>query len=400
MKKVIAPVFILGLLIPMLLFQSNAESTLQFDADLSFTPVSGKRFHYWMYTALIGFETRWGSRTFLGGAINAVYDDIIQGSGSGIVNGRVDFAIYETINISRNMEDRGSFGGPGGMSPGYGAQSPGGNAAYGGLEWGHVKGPEPYQGSTDPGSGGGNSGGGTQSPSGETEEFYLTPIFENNIDYTISSSGRLLNIAGLETIGNIVSPTMAQSPTEEYFDPTRSISVRQIFQVSHFLILPDYTIHVGESWKAPFWWNIPLIGKPVKIPLSYTLEEIRTLYRFRCAKITFTGLSEVNTDLVDENYSRRKESHVEGDIIINGTFYFDIDRGVVVAMKNPNAYERGRNTNFDSPYNYGSIYWGFVGIMSFDRIDLITPLGNVIDPRTDKIHVLQEFVWTSDLVME
>ena len=375
-------------MLPMLLIQSNAESTLIFDADLSFKPQTGKRFHYWMTTALIGFETRWGMRSFLGGAITSVYDDIIHGSGSGIVTAEVDFTTYDTINISRNLDDPGSFGGPGGMSPGYGAGRPDiGDKLQPKWEWGQYPGGHhPVQGSTDPGG-----GGGTEDPTGpsEPEGFHLTPIFENNIKYTISSSGRLLNVSGLETIGDIVSPTMAQANLEEFFDPTRSISVRQVFQVGHFLILPDYTIHLGESWKAPFWWNVPLIGKPIKIPLTYTLEEIRTLYRFKCAKISFTGLTEIETDLVDENYSRRKESHVEGSIVINGTIYFDIDRGVIVAMKNENAFERGENHNWFSLGRFGSYNWGFVSVMSFDRIDLITPLGNVIDDRTEKDHVLQ-----------
>jgi hypothetical protein len=393
MKKIFTPVFILGLLLPMLFFQSTADSTLIFDAELSFTPTEGKRFHYWMITALIGFETRWGSRNFLGGAINSVYDDIIEGSGGGIVNATVDFTVYEAINISRSLDDPGTYGGPGGVAPGYGA---------GGVpvewnekeppEWGNIGGIQPLQGSYDPGSPGGG-------PRGEyeSEAFYLTPIFENNIGYTISSSGRMLNITGLETIGDIISPTFTES---EYFDPTRSITVRQVFQISHFLILPDYVIHVGESWKAPLWWNVPLIGKPLKIPLTYTLQEIRPLYRFKCAKITFTGLTDIETDVLDENYSRRKESHVEGDIIINGYLYFDVDRGVVVAMKHERAWERGENHNFYSLWRYGSYYYGFVAILNFDRIDLITPLGNVIDPRTEKEHVLQEFVWATDLVME
>jgi len=397
MKKIFAPFFIVGLLLPILLFQSTANSTLIFDADLSFKPETGKRFHYWMFTALIGFETMWASRQFLGGAINTAYDDIIQGSGGGVVNAEVDISIYETINISRALDDRGGFGGRG-MAPGYGAERPGSEGAGSeNIQWGHLLGPptQPMQGSTSPGAPGG--GGGETPGERKPEEFYLTPIFENNISYTISSSGRLLNVSGLETIGDIVAPTFTEA---EYFDPTRSITVRQIFQVGHFLILPDYTIHVGETWKAPLWWNVPLIGKPIKIPLTYTLEEIRTLYRFKCAKIRFTGLSDINTDILDENYSRRKESHVEGDIIINGTIYFDIDRGVVVAMKHEYAWERGENDNRQSPFRYGTYFWGFIGVMSFDRIDLITPLGNVLDTRTEKEHILQEFIWTTDLVVE
>jgi hypothetical protein len=74
MRKVFTTVFVLGLLLPMLLLQTPGMSTLQFDADLSFTPETGKRFHMWMFTVLIGFETRWANRNFIAGAINTLYD--------------------------------------------------------------------------------------------------------------------------------------------------------------------------------------------------------------------------------------------------------------------------------------------------------------------------------------
>jgi hypothetical protein len=404
MRKVFTTVFVLGLLLPMLLLQTPGMSTLQFDADLSFTPETGKRFHMWMFTVLIGFETRWANRNFIAGAINTLYDEVIEGSGNGIVNGKIEFTVYEALDFSNTLEgEQGPPGsGGGGMRPGSSLDGPGpvdlvdGHLVYTGAGFGG--GDEPKQGAYDPGSGGSGGGGGNTKPN---ESFYLTPIFENNIGYTISSSGRLLDVTGLETIGDIVDPTY-RAEGEDILDPARQISVRQIFQVGHFLVLPDYTVHIGESWRAPFWWDIPLIGKPVKIPITFELRDIRTYYRFRCAEIDFTGLTDIDMNLLDENYTRRRESHVKGDIVINGSMFFDLDRGVVVAVKNPFRFGGTMYNQFIN-LNLGRFFtmdWGFMAMLNFDRIDLITPLGNVLDKRTEKDHVLQEFVWRSDIQME
>lgn len=402
MKKVLVTVFLLGLLMPMLLFQSAGEATLVFDADLSFTPTAGKRYHYWMFNLLTGFETRWADRNFIGGIINCLYYDIIHGSGSGVVDGEIEFSIYESYNFSNPMEGENPPVGGGGSSPGWGANPPFSiedghliiNEGPGSDVYGTLPDGKPLQGAMDPGDSGGGEYGGNR------ESFYFAPIFDNNIGYTISSSGRLLSVRGLDMIGEITDPTFAEA--EEMFDPTRSISMRQIFQVSRFLILPDYTVHVGDSWKAPFYWDAPLIGEPIKINLTYTLDDIRTYYRFRCARISFIGLTDMEIDLVDENYTRRKESHVEGDIIITGNIFFDIDRGVLVAMKNENSFGGNmRNQFLDfSQWHMSGFDWGFLALLSFDRVDLITPLGNVIDPRTEKDHVLQEFIWRTDMIME
>jgi hypothetical protein len=402
MKKVLLTVFILGLLLPMLLLQTPGQTALQFDADMSFAPEAGKRYHYWMFTILIGFETRWANRNFIGGAINTLYDDVINSSGNGVVNGTIEFTVYEVLDFSNTLEGEQGPGGPGGSRPGSSIDGPGpvdlvdGHLVYSDGYGPGEDGLQPRQGAYDPGSGGGGSGG--YQPN---ESFYLTPIFENDIGYTISSSGRLLSVTGLEIIGEIVDPTY-RAEEEEIFDPARQISVRQIFQVGHFLVLPDYQLHIGESWKAPFWWDVPLVGEPVKIPLNFELRDIRTYYRFRCAQIDFTGLIDIEMDLLDENYTRRRESHVKGDIVINGTIFFDLDRGVVVAMKNPYRFG-GTMWNQFINLNLGrfsTMDWGFIAMLTFDRIDLITPLGNVLDPRTEKDHVLQEFVWRTDIQLE
>ena len=402
MKKVMVMVFLLGLLLPMLLFQAAGEATLIFDADLSFNPQAGKRFHYWMMNLLLGFETRWADRNFIGGVINTTYYDIINGSGNGVVDGTIEFSIYESYDFSNTLEGENPGGSGGGMSPGWSMDPPFS------LEGGHLVPNEPpdaygtppggfgpLQGALDPGDVGGDGDFG-----GNRESFHFTPIFENNIGYSLSSTGKVLNVRGLEQIGDITDPTFAQA--EELFDPARSISLRQIFQVSHFLVLPDYTLHVGDTWKAPFHWNAPLIGKPIKIMLTYTLEDIKTYYRFKCARISYIGLTDIEMDFVDENYTRRRESHVEGDIIMFGTIFFDIDRGMIVAMKDASSFGGSQQNQYldFSQRHFGGFNWGFLALLSFDRIDLITPLGNVIDPRTEKDHVLQDFVWRTDMIME
>ncbi len=384
-------------LLSLLMFSpKDVQSRQYFDATLRFDPMAGTLWHYQTLISLSGMEIEAGSRTRIGGVIWTIYDEEVTSSGSGLVNIHTRFNTYESLDLSFDYEYEDPTGGPW-APPDYGAEP---------VELGPDGTPNnqmiPPALPRQSAGGGDDPGGGSGDLVGEGD-FKVTPIMESNINYVMSESGRMLNISGLELVGEII-------------DPSRSITVRQLFQTVHFVVLPDYEVHLNETWRAPMSWTIPYVGETMEIPLTFTLADIRTTYRFRMAAIDFFGILHFDVDIMDEGMledengilqSVRKESNIEGDIVIQGRAYIDLDRGILVALADGSA-ARGGSTGFvDGDYGYRGQWmtWGvptpgFYAMLNFERSDLYTPLGNVIDQRQELVQRIQELRWYTTTVVE
>lgn len=365
----------------------DAQSRQYFDATIRFNPMSGTMWHYIAAVSLSGLEIEPGKRTYVGGAILTIYDEEINSSGNGLVGVHVRFNTYDSVNYSGDYGNEDPTGGEN-RPPDYSAPP----VDDLGIPFTP---PDQLQGGAG-GIGGGSGGGDDDTVAGEGE-FKVTPIMESNLNYVMSESGRMLDISGMELIGDII-------------DPSRSVTVRQVFQTVHCVTLPDYQVHLNESWRAPMSWTIPYVGETMDIPLTYTLADIRTTYRFRMAAIDMRGIFEFEVDVADEGtiedengdlQSVRKESHITGDIIVYGRAYVDLDRGILVALCD--VPESGRTYFVDGDWR-GWNPWvlapGFYANMAFERRDLYTPLGNVVDQRQEVIDRIQELVWTTRVVVE
>lgn len=376
---------------------NDAQSRQYFDATVRFNPISGTLWHYFTTVLLIGNEIQMGQRDQVGGLIWTIYDEEVTSSGNGLVGVHLRFNVYEALDLSIAS----AYEDPGGGAlrpPDYSAPAP---VDIGYTLWdrdmsdpGHAE-PQQSVGGGGGGSAGGGSGGGDEELLGEGE-FQLTPIMESNINYIMSESGRMLDISGLDLVGDIV-------------DPSRSINVRQVFQTTHPIVLPDYQVHLNESWRAPYSWTIPFVGETMEIPLIYTLADIRTTYRFRVAAIDFSGILQFDVDVSDENLTERKESNIKGDIVLQGRAYIDLDRGVMVALTDLPAlgtsyFVDGERRGNESYSNDLGLPWslnpGFYVTLNFERRDLYTPLGNVVDPRQEVVWKIQELSWFTTTVVE
>lgn len=394
------------LLLALAFVPHSAQSRQTFDAELKFDPMAGTNWHYMTLVFLYGDEITTGRTDRVGGLIQAIYDETVNSSGNGLVSFTTSFNIYEPIDIGWASQFEDPTGGPFGP-PSYSAPADDGDDLGNGGEQADPD---------DPFSGGGPmqfAGGGGEPGDGEggdellgEGEFEITPIMETDIRYVISESGRILNTTGLDLIGEII-------------DPSRSITVRQLFETVHFVVLPDYRVHLNESWRAPMSWTIPFVGETMEIPLTFTLSDIRTTYRFRVAAIDFSGILQFDVDVMDEgllpdeqgDYALyRKESNIKGDIIIQGRVYVDINRGVLVGVCDTPALG---NTYFLDGYRRGNewnarndigLRWplnpGFYATMSMERRDLYTPLGNVLDPRQEVVYRIQELQWFTTTILE
>jgi len=375
----------------------DADSKQYFDATIRFDPVSGTRWHYMTGVILIGDEIEPQKRSQVGGIILTIYDEEITSSGGGLVGVHVAYNIYESLDLGWASQYENPGGGPF-APPDYSEPVP--------IQPGMGSGVhpllalpgngEPLQSYSGPGGGDGGGGAGGGGDLAGEGEFEVTPIMESNLNYIMSESGRLLDISGMDVIGEIV-------------DPSRSISVRQVFETSHFAVLPDYQVHLNESWRAPMSWTVPFVGETMEIPLTFTLSDIRTTYRFRVAAIDYSGILQFDVDVSDENSTTRKESNIKGDIIIQGRFYVDLDRGVIVAICDApglgNTYfVDGQRRGNEPWFNDIGIPWplnpGLYATLNFERRDLYTPLGNVIDRRQTLIYRIQELQWFTTTVVE
>lgn len=392
-----------ALLIGLIAFwPGDAQSKQYFDATIRFNPKSNSIWHYWTIAQLQGNEILRGKRALIGGIISAIYDEYINSSGDGLVNVSVAFNAYESFDTSSELRFEDPTGGPfappdySALKPDHpGASLPRMGGSSDGMSVGGGRRPEPLQ------SAGGGGGGSTGGGGGESDdllgegEFNILPIMESNINYIMSESGRLLSLSGMELIGEII-------------DPSRSITVRQVFQTSHFIVVPDYEVHIGESWRAPMSWTIPYVGETMEIPLTFTLADIRTCFRFRVAAIDFSGILQFNVDVSDEGMredengklrSVRKESNIKGDIILQGRAYIDLDRGILVALCDTPAFGDTGFIDSDRRYPY-EVTPGFFGQLNFERRDLYTPLGNVIDRRQEIEYRIQELRWYTTTMVE
>lgn len=377
-----------------------------FDTELIFNPRSGQSYHYAQMTRLRGSEISFQRVEEFSGVIQTIFDETCNSNSNGIISNTLQYQTYEVLGETSGVWDEQPFGGPfgpgrgpysgapydppsGSEGPGRGEESPSVQSAP------DKENPQPMQGGLGPGGGGGGGGDewGQQQRREESGSFRITPILETQLNYTIAQDGRLLDMEGLDLIG-------------DFYDPQNQISVRQVFQSSHFLTLPSYEIHIGESWRGPFFWTIPFVGETRKFDMQFTLEEIEIQERYRLANIAFYGIDQFDTVTTDEKWDDffgtdvRIDSDVHCDVMLNGNILFDIDRGIVVAIGddlrskqwipyiNPNSFPTPLGSN------------NLLSTIVVDRMDTKTPLGNVLDnePRTD--HIVQDMVWSTWLILE
>ena len=245
---------------------------------MRFNPVAGTMWHYLTWVILQGTEIKTGKRDTVGGVIRTVTDEKIDSSGGGLVGVHVIYNTYDSLDLSTVSKFENPNGGPTGHpsyeepNPGSGnppdssaPASPDSSAPAGRLlDPSTVGPPEPMQGygpggggGRRPGGGNGGNGGNGQNGGGGTLKgegnFEITPIIESDINYIISESGRLLNLSGMDVIGDII-------------DPSRSITVRQVFQTTHFLVVPDYDVHLNEQWRAPMALDHPVCWRDYANP--------------------------------------------------------------------------------------------------------------------------------------
>ena len=396
---------------------NHAQSRQYFEATMRFNPRVNTQWHYFTTVLLIGNEIQREKRNRVGGVIWTVYDEMVDSSGGGLVGTSVAYNTYEALDLGTTASQYekptgGPLAPPGYSSPGSGdsgeSAAPPCPDLFGfGSGSNNGEGPGPMQaigggggGGTTPGSGGGAGGGDQLLGEGQ---FEILPILESNVNYIMSESGRLLDLSGMELIGNII-------------DPSRSITVRQVFQTTHLLVLPDYQVHLNEQWRAPMSWTVPMVGETMEIPLTYRLADLRTTFRFRVAAIEFSGILQFNVDVSDEGMlpdengklqSVRKESNIKGDIIIQGRAYLDLDRGVIVAVCDgvgSTYFVDGTRRGNELFFNDIGMPWplnpGFYAQLSFERRDLYTPLGNVIDRRPEVSYKMQDMQWFTTTVVE
>ncbi|MFH1675935.1 MAG: hypothetical protein ABIC40_02835 [bacterium] len=379
-RLLLSAVLLLGVLA---FIPKDAQSSQQFDATMRFNPAAGSMWHYLSYVYMDGYEIQAGKRNIVGGAIATVFDEEVNSSGDGLIGVHVRYNTYNSIDWSRDWAKENPSQGPW-TQPGYWMPIPG-NEIPGDLS--SRERPEPLQGVAPPPSTPGG-GGGDQPLEGEGD-FNVLPIIESNLNYVMSESGRLLDLKGMDMIGDII-------------DPSRSITVRQVFQTGHPLILPDYQVHMNETWRAPFSWTIPYVGKTMEIPFTYRLSDIRTTYRFRVAAVDFNGILQFDVDTSDENTTRRVESNIKGNVIIYGRGYVDLDRGILVALCDTpilgSAYFLDGTRRGDE--GLFALVPGFYAQLDMERRDLQTPLGNVIDPRQEIYYKMQNLLWASVSVVE
>jgi hypothetical protein len=395
---------VLALLAIIVFWPAHAQSRQYYDATMRFNPEAGTQWHYFTTVLCIGNEVQRAQRSQIGGLIWTVYDEEITSSGGGLVGASLTYNVYDSLDLGVASEYEDPTGG-GFAPPDYAEPMPGNDLSSPapreapdvfGFHGGQPEDLQSIGGGGGGGTGGGASGGDTSGDLQGEGAFQITPILETNINYTMSESGRMLDISGLELIGDII-------------DPSRSITVRQVFQTTHPLVLPDYDVHLNETWRAPFSWTIPLVGETMEIPLTYRLADLRTTFRFRVAAIDFNGLLQFDVDTSDENTTLRKESNIKGSVILQGRAYVDLDRGVVVAICDTpnlgNTYFVDSDRRGDEQYyNDLGLPWslnpGFYAQLNFERRDLYTPLGNVVDQRQEIVYKIQSLQWLTTAVVE
>lgn len=418
MRKKILVVIPLALLMTAVI-QNVGMSKRIFDTEMMFNPRSGMTYHYAQMTMLSGTEISFQRSERFGGTIQTIYDETINTNANGLISYSLNYQTYDVLNETDIVMDEMPGGGPWGPSRGPYRDMPlpmnpdnkNGNSPDNNKPQPDVKpdekskspeeAPEPLQGGLGPGGGGGGGGGGS-SPGGqwgqqqrreEGADFRITPILETKLNYTLAQDGRLMDMQGLDLIG-------------DFYDPQNQISVRQIFQSTHFLTLPSYQVHLGESWRGPFFWTIPFVGETRKIEMQYTLEEIMIQERYRLANIAFYGVTQFDTVTTNEEWDDtfgcdvRIDSDLHADIMMRGNILFDIDRGIVVAIGDDlRSKQLMYYTNFNTfPRPWGSNY--FLATIVVDRMDTRTPLGNVLDTEPRKDHIIQDMIWRTWLIVE
>jgi len=191
----------------------------------------------------------------------------------------------------------------------------------------------------------------------------------------------------------------------DFYDPQNQISVRQVFQASHFLTLPNYQVHVGESWKGAFFWTIPFVGETRKLDIQFTLQEIMIQDRYRLANIAFYAIDQFDTVTTQEKWDDefssdvRVDSDISCDVMLNGNLLFDIDRGIVVAIGDDIRYKQW--IPYTGPTTFPTARGNYlISTIVVDRVDTRTPLGNVLDTEPREDHIVQDMVWRTMLILE
>jgi len=349
-------------------YSPQAESARIYKARLSFRPEGRQHNRYRFCTAIAAAVTAKRFKTGFLATIDTNYTehfDMDEDSGYNSVS--ISFeryagnTIYDQTFDRRSRDLDGDDPGGGGMGGGGGGMGGGGGGMGGG-------------GGGMGGGGGGGGGGGDGDGGDEINTLEVMPILQSNIRYIANTQGRILDVSGLEETGDILASK-------------DNITQRQIFELSHLLVVPDAEVRLGDQWKAPIYMTVPYLEDPMRVELTYTFTDIEICGKRKKAAINFFGINQFDFNKISEDFDERVESQVEGDQIIQGRAWFDWENGVVTAYRDIlNAIEVMPGSNLAvSGYRAVAAMSGDPtgpGVYTstrIDRTDIYTKLGNLTD---------------------
>ena len=357
-----ALVAVLGVALPASAQEVTSATLLQF------TPQAEQKDRYMYRMSLLGSVVRpWSEPDDLRipeFGVNAVWEDRVTSVTEGMNRHRIIFYKYDvfTMNYSWGINP-GEGSGPGGRRPGGGGGgrlSPGGAdlgdwASQSGLpsfrnlgdvadefsmpgsigfaQAGSPKpslptgGGRPYQGDAGEFIGPMQDGG----RAGDTmANFSISRILGDYIDYVTLKSGQVIDVRGLELIGDYSD---AQVNEEEIV-----IDARNIFEWTHMLVLPPYPVYVEDFWYAEIPLYVPGLPNQVPVKLYYQVMDFRRVLTRRVAVIDMAGLVDFEQywEKVDEeNNHWEKKYRAFGHMGISARYMFDLDKKEIFAIARP-----------------------------------------------------------------
>lgn len=332
---------------------------------LQFTPQVDQRDRYMFRMSLMGSVvlpwTEPDRLTVPEFGVNAVWEDNVTSVTEGMNRHRITFHRYDvfTMNYSFGVNpgegQGGGGGGSGGPPPTMGGTLP--PASFGGAnlppfknlgdvsdaltlpgsigfaEAGGAKPMLPTGGGVYQGGGGGFIGP-TQGDEGKAGDlktnFNISQILSDYIDYVTLKSGQVIDVRGLELIGDYSD---AQVNDEEIV-----IDARNIFEWTHMLVLPPYPIYVEDFWYAEIPLYVPGLPEQVPVKMYYQVMDFRRVLTRRIVVIDMAGLVDFEQyweKKDEENNAWEKKYRAFGHMGISARYMFDIDKKEVFAIARP-----------------------------------------------------------------
>lgn len=294
--------------------------------------------------------------------VNAVWEDRVTSVTEGMNRHRITFHRYDvfTMNFSFGVNpgegSRPGGGGGGNPPPTMGGALPpsisGGEGlppfrnlnevsdvltmpgSIGFAQAGSIKPQLPSGGGPFQGGGGGDFVGPKQAGDGQAGDtktnFNISQILGDNIDYVTLKSGQVIDVRGLELIGDYSD---AQVNDEEIV-----IDARNIFEWTHMLVLPPYPVYIEDFWYAEIPLYVPGLPNQVPVKMYYQVMDFRRVLTRRVAVIDMAGLVDFEQYWEredEENHTWHKKYRAFGHMGISARYMFDIDKKEIFAIARP-----------------------------------------------------------------